>query len=87
MGLDWQGQEQYWRLENGLESKSIELMDGELLISSSELQNRGAIELATLRFVKNFRRHLGKQPIQFSQAAHTKKILIRKRTCVHASGD
>lgn len=32
MGLDWQGPHQYQRLENALKSKSIELLDGELLI-------------------------------------------------------
>ena len=32
MGLDWQGPGQYQKLENALQSKSIELIDGELLI-------------------------------------------------------
>lgn len=32
MGPDWQGPGQHQRLENALESKSIEVLDGELLI-------------------------------------------------------
>lgn len=47
-------------------------MDRELLIESSELQNHRAIELVTLEFVMNFRRHLRKCPFQFSQASYTK---------------